>query len=164
MTFGLLARGHSEYQASAEVSQRIDRIRQFITKLLGPYCVQRSEYRSFTESLDEVLQLGVAIGYHLLGVAEQYRWDWAWLAPRSNELGLLRVGKPPPRPPPEEEVPEGIWITAPALVKETDEYGQQLASEITVIDATQAVLYPREWKPIEHWTEAHEKEFQKDVA
>lgn len=160
LTFGLLAGGHSGYQASAEAGRRIDRIRQFLTKLLEPYCVQRRAFGSFSERLDEVLQLAVAIGYHLLGAKEQYRWDWTWLEPKSKELGRIVLGKPPPRPPPEEEVPEGIWIMAPALVKETGFGGQQLAQEITLYPATQSELNPKEIQ----FVEIGEEEFQKAIA
>lgn len=142
MTFALLPEGHNAHQASTELSQRTARIRQFLIKLLEPYCVQRGGYGVFSELIDRILQWAIAVGYHLLGGATQYRWDWAWLAPVSKELGLQLVGQPPPRPPPEEEVPEGIWITAPALVKETSIDGLPLAQEITFIEAHQFLLHP----------------------
>ena len=142
LTFALLPGGHNAHQASAEVRQRTARIRQFLTKLLEPYCVQRGGYGVFSELIDKILHWAVAIGYHLLGMPNQYRWDWTWLAPVSKELFRSMLGQPPPRPPPEEEVPAGIWITAPALVRETSFKGLQLAEEITFIGAHQFLLQP----------------------
>lgn len=161
LTFGLLAGGHTEYQNSAEALQRIDHVRRFITKLVGPYCVQRHENGNFSENLDDILQISVALGYHLMGVAEKYRWDWTWLAPMSKVLGHTVIGEPPPRRPREEEVPEGIWITAPALVKETNAFGQQLAIKITLMAAKQSELYPPSPQIMKHWDQEAEDEFER---
>lgn len=137
MTFGLLAGGYAEYQASAEAHRRVDRIRRFINKVLEPYRVQKSNGGDFSEKLDKILQLAMAIGYHLMGIGSKYRWDWTWLKPCDELLGREIVGVPPPRRPREEEVPEGVWITVPALVRETDDIGQQLKHEITLSEALQ---------------------------
>lgn len=140
LTFGLLAGGHSGYQASAEAGRRIDRIRRFLVNLLGPYCIQHCGHESFSQSIDEIVKWAVAIGYHLMGVPARFRWDWTWLWSKSEHLEQCIVGEPPRRRPREEEVPKWIWITSPALVKETDEMGQQLAEEITFVPARQATL------------------------
>lgn len=167
MTFGLLVGGHSEYQASAEVGQRTDRIRRFITQLVRRYCVENDEDGdSFSNKVDQILKHAVAIGYHLVGVAEKYRWDWTWLAPRSKLMGLNRVGTPPPRHPAEEELEEGMWIIGPALVRETNDLGQQLAEEITVVEAKNCSLLNKyevgDGKPRDN--EAIEEELEKARA
>lgn len=135
----MLEGGHNGHQASAETGQRVDRIRRFITKLFEPYCVQENEEGVFSERLDQILEWGVALGYNLLGRPEGYRWDWTWLKPKSKELFRLILGTPPPRLS-REEVPEGIWITAPALVEDTDHEGQLLAEEITCVEASQSPM------------------------
>lgn len=144
LTFGLLAGGYREYQASAEAGQRIDRIRRFIHQLMRPYCVEHDfNGDNFSKKVDEILQFALAIGYHLMAMPEKYRWDWTWLAPKSKLLGRLLVGTPPPRRPAEEVIPEGMWVTSPALVKETNDLGQQLAEEITLVPATQSWVVPQ---------------------
>lgn len=100
-----------------------------------------------------------------MGVPERYRWDWSWQEPASkpDDLVLNLVGKPPPRRPREEEVPKGKWVMIPALVRDTDDLGNQLRFEPTVLSIQQCDLVLTEPQITEKEMDAEEFEKLKEI-
>lgn len=133
MTFGLMKGGLARFRDSDQFLQGLNRIRDFVVKLLGPYFRATNDYGlSFPAFLTDTLLQAMTLGYHILGHRCLYRWDWDW--PHEAEDWTTLDGDHSKTPSTDSRPRPGL-ITSPALLKVSDEQGLPLDNPGTCMAA-----------------------------